>query len=407
MLKRETYLEKIRDFYDSDLIKILVGIRRCGKSVILEQIMEELKDRGIDKSHIIYINFEFIEFEDLTDYKLLNKYIVEKIKDDKLYYLFFDEIQNVENFEKVINSLRASKKVSIFITGSNSRLLSEELSTVLSGRYVNFRINPLSYKEVLELLGKEESTDKIFEDYIKWGSLPNRFEFKREDSTKNYLYGVFDSIILRDVVERLKIRDIALFNLILQYIIDTIGREFSAENIINFLKNEGREVSTLTIYSYLDALCKALLIRKVYRYDIHGRAVLKTLNKYYVTDLGIAQIKNNKTEMDKSYAIENIVYNELIIKGYDVYTGKTKKGEIDFVATKPDKKIYIQVAFSISNEDTKNREFGAYKTIHDNYPKYVITLDRMTYEYNGIKHINLIDFLKKEGTTNESKSQES
>ncbi len=393
MLKRETYLEKIRDFYDSDLIKILVGIRRCGKSVILEQIMEELKDRGIDKSHIIYINFEFIEFEDLTDYKLLNKYIVEKIKDDKLYYLFFDEIQNVENFEKVINSLRASKQVSIFITGSNSRLLSEELSTVLSGRYVNFRINPLSYKEVLELLGKEESTDKIFEDYIKWGSLPNRFEFKREDSTKNYLYGVFDSIILRDVVERLKIRDIALFNLILQYIIDTIGREFSAENIINFLKNEGREVSTLTIYSYLDALCKALLIRKVYRYDIHGRAVLKTLNKYYVTDLGIAQIKNNKTEMDKSYAIENIVYNELIIKGYDVYTGKTKKGEIDFVATKPDKKIYIQVAFSISNEDTKNREFGAYKTIHDNYPKYVITLDRMTYEYNGIKHINLIDFL--------------
>ncbi len=393
MLKRETYLEEIRDFYDSDLIKILVGIRRCGKSVILEQIMEELKDRGIDKSHIIYINFEFIEFEDLTDYKLLNKYIVEKIKDDKLYYLFFDEIQNVENFEKVINSLRASKKVSIFITGSNSRLLSEELSTVLSGRYVNFRINPLSYKEVLELLGKEESTDKIFEDYIKWGSLPNRFEFKREDSTKNYLYGVFDSIILRDVVERLKIRDIALFNLILQYIIDTIGREFSAENIINFLKNEGREVSTLTIYSYLDALCKALLIRKVYRYDIHGRAVLKTLNKYYVTDLGIAQIKNNKTEMDKSYAIENIVYNELIIKGYDVYTGKTKKGEIDFVATKPDKKIYIQVAFSISNEDTKNREFGAYKTIHDNYPKYVITLDRMTYEYNGIKHINLIDFL--------------
>lgn len=393
MLKRETYLEKIRDFYDSDLIKILVGIRRCGKSVILEQIMEELKDRGIDKSHIISINFEFIEFEDLTDYKLLNKYIVEKIKDDKLYYLFFDEIQNVENFEKVINSLRASKKVSIFITGSNSRLLSEELSTVLSGRYVSFRINPLSYKEVLELLGKEESTDKIFEDYIKWGSLPNRFEFKREDSTKNYLYGVFDSIILRDVVERLKIRDIALFNLILQYIIDTIGREFSAENIINFLKNEGREVSTLTIYSYLDALCKALLIRKVYRYDIHGRAVLKTLNKYYVTDLGIAQIKNNKTEMDKSYAIENIVYNELIIKGYDVYTGKTKKGEIDFVATKPDKKIYIQVAFSISNEDTKNREFGAYKTIHDNYPKYVITLDRMTYEYNGIKHINLIDFL--------------
>ena len=392
MLKRELYLKRIRDFYDSDLVKILVGIRRSGKSVILEQIIEELRNRGIDIEHIIYINFEFIEFEELTDYKKLNKYIKDKIKDNSMYYLFFDEIQNVDNFEKVVNSLRASEKVSIFITGSNSRLLSEELSTVLSGRYVSFRINPLSYKEVLQLQGKE-SNDEIFNNYMKWGSLPNRFEFKNEESIKNYLYGVFDSIILRDVVERLKIRDTALFNLILQYIINTIGREFSAENIINFLKNEGREVSTLTIYSYLDALCKALLIRKVYRYDIHGKAVLKTLNKYYVTDLGIAQIKNNKTEIDKSYAIENIVYNELIIKGYDVYTGKTKKGEIDFVATKPNKKIYIQVAFSIPNEDTKIREFGAYNVINDNYPKYVISLDKFTYEYNGIKHVNLIDFL--------------
>ena len=393
MLKREIYLKEIRDFYNSNLIKILVGIRRCGKSIILEQIIQELKEQGIDNEHIIYINFEFIEFESLTDYKELNKYVKDRIKDDELYYLFFDEIQNVDNFEKVINSLRASQNVSIFITGSNSRLLSEELSTVLSGRYVSFRINPLSYKEVLELLGESKSTDKIFEDYMKWGSLPNRFDFKREETIKNYLYGVFDSIILRDVVERLKIRDTSLFNLILQYVIDTIGREFSAENIMNFLKNEGRDVSTLTIYSYLDALCKSLLIRKVYRYDVHGRAVLKTLNKYYVTDLGIAQIKNTNTEIDKSYAIENIVYNELIIKGYDVYIGKTKKGEIDFVATKPNKKIYVQVAYSIPNEDTKKREFGAYDVINDNYPKYVITLDKLTYEYNGIKHVNLIDFL--------------
>ena len=191
MLKREIYLEKIRNFYDSDLIKILVGIRRSGKSVILSQIIQELKEKGIDSEHIIYINFEFIEFEDLTDYKELNKYIKERIKDDKIYYLFFDEIQNVENFEKVINSLRASKKVSIFITGSNSRLLSEELSTVLSGRYVSFKINPLSYKEVLELLGKKESTDEIFEDYMRWGSLPNRFEFKNENAIKSYLYDVF------------------------------------------------------------------------------------------------------------------------------------------------------------------------------------------------------------------------
>jgi len=393
MLKRELYLSQIRGFYDSDLIKILVGIRRCGKSVILEQIMDELKANEIDDEHIIYVNFEFIEFEELTDYKKLNEYVKNKIKDDKLYYLFFDEIQSVDNFEKVINSLRASKKVSTFITGSNSRLLSDELSTVLSGRYVAFKVNPLSYKEMLELLGEKEGTDELLFDYMQWGGLPNRFQFKDEKLIKNYLYGVFDSIILRDVVERLKIRDVALFNLILQYVIDTIGREFSAQNVINFLKNEGREVSTLTVYSYLNALCKALLIRKVYRYDVHGRAVLKTLNKYYVTDLGIAQIKNNKSEMDKAFALENIVYNELIVKGYDVYTGKTKKGEVDFVATKPNKKKYIQVSYSIPNEDTKNREFGAYDVINDNYPKYIITLDKLEGETNGINQIHLLKFL--------------
>jgi len=207
------------------------------------------------------------------------------------------------------------------------------------------------------------------------------------------LYGVFDSIILRDVVERLKIRDVALFNLVLQYVIDTIGREFSAQNIIDFLKNEGRDVSTLTVYSYLDALCKALLIKKAYRYDIHGKAVLKTLNKYFVTDLGIAQIKNNKREINQSYTLENIVFNELMIKGYDVYTGKTKKGEIDFVATKTDKKIYIQVAYMLADENVIKREFGAFDIIEDNYPKYVITLDKIDFSQNGIIHKNIIDFL--------------
>jgi len=393
MLKRELYLSQIRGFYDSDLIKILVGIRRCGKSVILEQVIEELKEKEIYEEHIIYVNFEFIEFEELTDYKKLNEYIKAKIKDDNLYYLFFDEIQNVENFEKVINSLRASKKVSIFITGSNSRLLSDELSTVLSGRYVSFRISPLSYKEMLELLGEEKGSEETLFDYMQWGSLPNRFQFKDENLIKNYLYGVFDSIILRDVVERMKIRDVTLFNLILQYVIDTIGREFSAQNIINFLKNESREVSTLTVYSYLEALCKALLIRKVYRYDVHGRAVLKTLNKYYVTDLGIAQIKNSSREMVKTFALENVVYNELLIKGYDVYVGKTKKGEIDFVATKKGKKIYIQVAYLLADDNVIKREFGAFENIEDNYPKYVITLDKTDFSSNGIIHINIIDFL--------------
>ena len=278
MLKREIYLSRIRGFYDSDLVKILVGIRRCGKSVILNQIMEELKEKGIRDSHIIYINFEFVEYEELQDYKKLNNYIKGKITDNKLYYIFLDEVQNVNKFEKVVNSLRASlKNVSIFITGSNSKLLSEELSTVLSGRYVSFNINPLSYIEYMELTKKKAEDESTFWDFVQWGGLPNRTQFTEEDNIKDYLHSVFDSIILRDVIGRLGLKDIVLFNLILQYIVDTTGREFSAKNIINFLKSEGREVSTITLYNYLEALCKALIIRKVYRYDIHRQSSLKNI----------------------------------------------------------------------------------------------------------------------------------
>lgn len=397
MLNRELYLSKIRGFYDSDLIKILVGIRRCGKSVILNQIIEELQNKGVAEDHIIHINFEFIEYEELQDYKKLNAYIKEKIKDNKLYYIFLDEVQNVENFEKVINSLRASlNNISIFVTGSNSKLLSNELSTILSGRYVSFNINPLTYKEYIKLTKRNPYDEDTFWDFVKWGGLPNRVQFSNENNIKDYLHSVFDSIILRDVVDRLGLKDTSLFNLILEYIVDTTGREFSAQNIIKFLKSEGRDVSTITLYSYLDALCKALIIRKVYRYDIHGRAVLKTLNKYYMTDLGIAQIKNNRFEINKSFAIENVVYNELITKGYDVYIGKTKKGEVDFIANKDNQIKYVQVAYLLADKNVIEREFGAFKEIDDNYPKYVITLDKIDFSRNGIIHKNIIDFLMSE-----------
>lgn len=394
MLKREMYLSRIRGFYDSDLIKILVGIRRCGKSVILKQIMNELKEKKVDENHIIYVNFELIEFEELQDYKKLNKYIKEKIKDDKKYYVFLDEIQRVIKFEEVVNSLRASiENISIFITGSNSKLLSNELSTVLSGRYVLFNIYPLSYKEFIELTGKDAKSIETFWDFVKWGGLPNRTQFKDEGNIKDYLHSVFDSIILRDVVERLGLKDTILFDLILQYIVDTTGRQFSAENVINFLKREGKSISTETLYTYLDALCKALMIKKIYRYDIHGKAILKTLNKYYMTDLGIAQIKNNNFEINKSFAIENVVYNELLERGYDVYIGKTKDGEIDFIATKTEEKIYIQVTYLLESEKVINREFGAFEEIKDNYPKYVLSLDNTNFSRQGIIHKNIIDWL--------------
>ncbi len=399
MLLRENYLSKIRGFYDSDLIKILVGIRRCGKSVILNQIIEELKEkRKIDEDHIIFINFEFIEFEGLLDYKKLNKYIKDKIQDNKIYYLFLDEIQNVDNFEKVVNSLRASiKNISIFLTGSNSKMLSDELSSVLSGRYVSFNISPLSYKEYVSLTKKDGKDLDTFWDYAKWGGLPNRCEFTNEIDIKNYLYSVYDSIILRDVVKRLNLKDTVLFDMILQYLIETAGREFSADNIIKYLDKENKKISNETLYNYIDALCKALILKKVYRYDIAGKGVLKTLNKYYATDLGIAQIKNNNPEF-KSYAVlENIVYNELINRNYEVYIGKTKNGEVDFLTKKDGNIKYIQVTYEMKgNESAIKREFGVYKSIIDNYPKYVISLDKIDLSRDGIIHLNLIDFLLSE-----------
>ena len=394
MLKRELYLSRIRGFYDSDLIKILVGIRRCGKSVILKQIMKELKEKKIDDNHIIYVNFELIEFEELLDYKKLNSFIKEKIKDKKKYYVFLDEIQKVDKFEEVVNSLRASiDNISIFITGSNSKLLSNELSTVLSGRYVQFNIYPLSYKEFIKLTKKDAKSEETFWDFVKWGGFPNRVQFTDESNIKDYLHSVFDSIILRDVVERLGLKNTVLFDLLLQYIVDTTGRQFSAENVINFLKSEGKSISTETLYMYLDALCKALIIKKIYRYDIHGKAILKTLNKYYMTDLGIAQIKNNNFEINKSFAIENIVYNELLERGYDVYIGKIKDGEIDFIATKTEEKLYIQVTYLLESDKVVEREFGAYKEIEDSYPKYVLSLDKANFSRDGIIHKNIIDWL--------------
>lgn len=396
MIIRENYLRKIRPFYDLDIIKILVGIRRCGKSVILKQIIDELKKtKSIDDAHIISINFESIEYRNLLNYEDLYYYIKSKINDSKIYYIFFDEIQVVENFELGINSLRANfSNVSIFLTGSNSKLLSDELSSVLSGRYVAFKIYPLSYKEYIELTKKEARDMTSFNDFATWGGLPYRCNLTDEESLRNYLHSVCDSIVLRDVIMNLNLRDATLFSLLLNYILEINGREFSIDNVINYLKNENHNVSNETIYSYINAMCKALIISKVNRYDVNGKMVLKTLNKYYATDLGIANIQTTKTKFRTYIALKNIVYNELLIKGYEVFVGKSKKGEIDFVSKKNGVIKYIQVAYLIGeNEETFNREFNAFNYIEDSYPRYVISLDPVDLSYNGIKHLNLFDFL--------------
>ncbi len=395
MIKREIYLNKIREFYDeTSLIKIIYGLRRSGKSVILTQIIDEIKQKKVKEDHIIYINFESLDFNEINTAKDLDKFIKDKVKDNKIYYIFLDEVQKVKQFEKAVNSLRITNRFSIFITGSNSRMTFAELSTDLSGRYVSFRVNPLTFKEIVELTNtKKEDYEKLLLDIFEWGSLPQRFSFKDENSKFTYISDVYDSIILRDIVDRLRIKDVTSFHKILQYLLEIEGREFSPTNVIEYLKKENSEISTQTLYSYLEALCSAFIINKVNRYDVHGKSVLKSLNKYYASDLGIKKIKTNQKDINYSNCLENIVYNELIARGYEVYIGKTKKGEVDFVISKQKEIKYIQVTYLLLSEDTIKREFEAYNPIDDNYPKYVISMDKLDFSRNGIKHINIIDFL--------------
>ena len=398
MIKRELYLQKIRGFYhETSLIKIIYGLRRSGKSIILTQIMDDLINNKINKKYIIYINFESLEYRFIKEAIDLYNYIKDLAKEDGIYYVFLDEIGKVNDFEEALNSLRIMNKFSIFVTGSNSRLTFRELSTVLSGRYVSFRVNPLSFKEAVFLTNtKEEDYEKLLFDIFEWGSLPQRFSFKEEHELNTYISDVYDSILLRDVIERLSIKNVTSFQKVLQYILEIDGKEFSAINILNYLKNENQEISSQTLYAYLDALCSVFIINKVYRYDIVGKATLKTLNKYYASDLGIKKIKNSHKEVNFSVALENLVYNELLIKGYDVYVGKLKTGEIDFVAIKNKEIKYIQVSLYLNNEETIEREFGALLNINNNYSKYVISLDKVNYSRDGIEHINIFDFLLKD-----------
>lgn len=394
MLIREKYLSKIRSFYHTEsLIKIIYGMRRCGKSVILSQIKDEIIKSGVSEDNIIYINFESLKYDFIKNAKDLYNYI-ESLKINKnKYYIFLDEIQKVEEFEKGINSLRITNNYSIFITGSNSRMTLLELSTDLSGRYVSFRINPLSFKEIVKLTNtKEKNYENLLYDVFKWGGLPQRFLFNNDEDKISYLSSVYDSIILKDIVERLSIKDIASFNKVLQYVLDTETREFSRDNAVEYLKKEYHDISNDTLYNYLEAFSTAFIMNKVYRYDVHGKKILKTLNKYYANDLGIKQIKTNNEEINYSAALENIVYNELIGKDYKVFIGKTKKGEIDFIASKTNTFKYIQVCYDLSDENTRIREFSAFDEIKDS-EKYIITLSKDDYSTNSVKQINIFDFL--------------
>lgn len=396
MIKREMYLRKIRESYDSELIKIIVGVRRSGKSVLMMQIIEELKEKGIKDDHIIYINFEDYDYTDYTKPKAFHKYIKDRIKDKEKYYLFFDEIQNVEEFEKVINSFRATLNVSIFITGSNSKVLSGELSTHLAGRYISVKVMPFTFSEYLELQksqNKIKNIDEAFLEYLEWGGMPQIYNSTSMQERKMYLRDLYNTVILKDIVERNNIKDVNILNRVLQFIMENIGGVISANSITKFLKSDNVKTSVDTVLNYIKFINNSMIVDKASRYNIRGKSVMTLLEKYYLVDLGLLQLKSSPMEKKVGERLENIVYNELIARGYDVYIGKTDKGEIDFVVDNFGERFYIQVADYLSSDEVMEREFGAYSNVEDNFPKYVITMDKINYSKDGIIHKNIIDWL--------------
>lgn len=397
MIKREAILKRIRPFYESDLIKVLIGLRRSGKSVLLQQIMDELFQKGVEPEQVIAVNFEDFQYAFITDAKQLYDYICRMRKNEKKYYLFFDEIQMVPEFERVINSFRATWDVSIFITGSNGKLLSGELATLLSGRYVSFRVAPFSFQEYCEIREIKNPQDEDLAEYMNWGGMPQRFAMAGENETRTFLQDLYNSVVLRDIVQRTGAKDIDLLNRIMEYLMANPSQTFSSKGILNYFKSVDRTVSTQTLYNYLEHIQTSLIVSKVQRYDIRGKQVLTSLDKYYLTDLGLGRIHNSGFKLEMGALLENIVYNELRNRGFEVYVGKIPRGEVDFVALKGGKKEYYQVAYYLYDQKVIDREFGAYTQIPDNFPKYVISMDRIDFSREGIIHRNAIEFLMDEG----------
>lgn len=396
MVLRKSYLDKIIPFIDQDLIKVLVGIRRCGKTVLLGQIKDVLLQRNIPAQNIIQANFESMRFRNTRTAETLYDYIAEKAEGctGKIYILL-DEIQEVERWQIAINSLRVDFDCDIYLTGSNSKLLSGELATYLSGRYIQIQVFPFSLAEAKQQCienGTYTSDEKLFADYLKYGGFPQRFFLPDDHSITTYLDDLYEAIIVRDIMLRHNIREQTALRNVLAFLLDNIGNPFSARNISGRMVSEGIKTTTATVLNYVDYFKEAFILLNASRYDIKGKALLSSTEKYYAVDLGLRNVIKKSEKLDSNKLYENIVYLEMRSRGYEVQFGKLDDTEIDFICYRGDEKLYIQVAYLITPAD-EEREFGNLERLHDNYPKYVISGDLMNLSRNGIIHRNIIDFL--------------
>lgn len=398
MIKRETYMSRIRPFIGNELIKVLTGIRRSGKSVMLNLIQDELSENGVNREQFITLNFENMSNVHLCTATALHDEIIQRAEAiDGKVYLFFDEIQEVESWEKCINSFRVELDCDIYITGSNAKLLSGELATHLAGRYVEFIIYPFSFGEFMELyrtIYPDTDTRQCFTKYLAFGGMPYLSNLRYdENASRQYLKDLFNSIELKDVVKRNSIRDVDMLERIISYITVNIGTTFSSTSISKYLKSEGRSASPETVLNYIKACTDAFLFYQVKRQDLQGKKILTVNEKYYVADHGVREAVFGGNMKDINLVLENIVYMELRRRGYTVTVGKISGKEIDFICEDRGNKLYVQVAYLLASEDTVSREFGVFGHVHDNFPKYVVTLDEFDMSQNGIKHRNIRDFL--------------
>ena len=394
-INRPRYIERIKQFIDKPIIKVFTGMRRVGKSTLLNIIKDEILSQ-VPNENKFYLNFESIEFLNIDNAKLLWNYLQPLLKNRTgKIYLFFDEIQLVNGWEQLINGLRVDLDCDIYLTGSNSMVTSGELATLLAGRYIEFEIQAFTFSEFIEIFKSSNLSNEIlFEKFVQLGGMPFLKHFNLEESPSfKYLSDVYNTVLVKDVLQYNNIRDVDVFERILNYAIENIGHIFSANSIKNYLKNENRNISVDTILNYLEYCNKAFIIKKVPRYDILGKKILKVEEKYYLTDHGFRSARGFSNTKDIERTLENIVYTELISRGYEVKIGRIKELEIDFIAKKLDKLYYYQVSYILGNEETREREFRVYSLVQDNFPKYVLSMDRMDFSSNGIIHKNIIDFL--------------